>query len=264
VRWWRWGREQGSQGRRPGGRAVHDFPAGSAFFCKPAIFPAASAPIRSPTRRNCFGQFTAVCSAIRIFLADMRAGRPNICVFRMPTSARSSPDGLTDEQVLFLSDIFPTGYMGAEFCDIKRRRTIAVWGCGVFSGRSISIRSAFLLGAARVDRDRHGTGNAWRWRVRPEPRRWIFKKRDIYERIHGADQGTRRGCLHRRVGTGRTPREPRLGRGSREGRDFQGTDRPHVLRQAIHCCRNFGTVRSSASMAASSTRSDGFPRSIAA
>src|SRR5919112_2058687 len=40
------------------------------------------------------------------------------------------PEGLTDEQVLFLSDIFPTGYMGAEMCDIQPGDTIAVWGCG--------------------------------------------------------------------------------------------------------------------------------------
>jgi threonine dehydrogenase-like Zn-dependent dehydrogenase len=40
------------------------------------------------------------------------------------------PDGLTDEQVLFLSDIFPTGYMAADFCDIKGGEAIAVWGCG--------------------------------------------------------------------------------------------------------------------------------------
>ncbi|MGH9943314.1 MAG: alcohol dehydrogenase catalytic domain-containing protein, partial [Pyrinomonadaceae bacterium] len=40
------------------------------------------------------------------------------------------PDGLDDEQVLFLSDIFPTGYMAAENCDIKPGDTIAIWGCG--------------------------------------------------------------------------------------------------------------------------------------
>src|SRR3712207_1629006 len=40
------------------------------------------------------------------------------------------PEGMSDEQVLFLSDIFPTGYMGAEMCDIKPGDTIAVWGCG--------------------------------------------------------------------------------------------------------------------------------------
>src|SRR5437868_1287951 len=58
------------------------------------------------------------------------------------------PEGLTDEQVLFLSDIFPTGYMGAEMCDIQPGDTIAVWGCGPVG--QFAMKSAFLLGAERV------------------------------------------------------------------------------------------------------------------
>ncbi|MCU1299314.1 MAG: Alcohol dehydrogenase GroES domain protein [Acidobacteriaceae bacterium] len=58
------------------------------------------------------------------------------------------PDGLSDEQVLFLSDIFPTGYMGAENCDIKSGDVIAIWGCGAVG--QFAIRSAFMLGAEKV------------------------------------------------------------------------------------------------------------------
>lgn len=58
------------------------------------------------------------------------------------------PDGLSDEQVLFLTDIFPTGYMAAENCDIKPGDTVAVWGCGPVG--QFAIRSAFMLGADRV------------------------------------------------------------------------------------------------------------------
>jgi threonine dehydrogenase-like Zn-dependent dehydrogenase len=58
------------------------------------------------------------------------------------------PDDLTDEQVLFLSDIFPTGYMGAEMCDIQRGDVIAVWGAGPVG--QFAIASAYLLGAERV------------------------------------------------------------------------------------------------------------------
>ena len=50
--------------------------------------------------------------------------------------------------MLFLSDIFPTGYMAAENCDIQPGDTIAVWGCGPVG--QLAIRSAFLLGAERV------------------------------------------------------------------------------------------------------------------
>ncbi|NJK53202.1 MAG: zinc-binding dehydrogenase, partial [Leptolyngbyaceae cyanobacterium SU_3_3] len=55
---------------------------------------------------------------------------------------------LTDEQVLFLTDIFPTGYMAAENCNIKPGDTVAVWGCGPVG--QFAIKSAYLLGAERV------------------------------------------------------------------------------------------------------------------
>jgi threonine dehydrogenase-like Zn-dependent dehydrogenase len=58
------------------------------------------------------------------------------------------PDELSDEQVLFLSDIFPTGYMAAENCQIKPGDVIAIWGCGPVG--QFAIRSAFMLGAERV------------------------------------------------------------------------------------------------------------------
>jgi threonine dehydrogenase-like Zn-dependent dehydrogenase len=58
------------------------------------------------------------------------------------------PDSLTDEQVLFLSDIFPTGYFAADNCDIQPGDTIAVFGCGPVG--QMAIRSAYLLGAERV------------------------------------------------------------------------------------------------------------------
>jgi threonine dehydrogenase-like Zn-dependent dehydrogenase len=58
------------------------------------------------------------------------------------------PEGLRDEQVLFFSDAGPTGYMGADFCDIQPGDTIAVWGCGGVG--LMAIQSAYLLGAGRV------------------------------------------------------------------------------------------------------------------
>jgi threonine dehydrogenase-like Zn-dependent dehydrogenase len=58
------------------------------------------------------------------------------------------PSTLTDEQVLFLTDILPTGYMGAEFCEITPRKVIAVWGCGPVG--QMAIASARMLGAERI------------------------------------------------------------------------------------------------------------------
>jgi threonine dehydrogenase-like Zn-dependent dehydrogenase len=58
------------------------------------------------------------------------------------------PNGLTDEQVLFLSDIFPTGWMGADMANIKPGDVVAVWGCGPVG--QFAIASAYLMGAERV------------------------------------------------------------------------------------------------------------------
>jgi len=58
------------------------------------------------------------------------------------------PDGVPDEQVLFLTDIFPTGYMAAENCNIQQGDTVAIWGCGPVG--QFAIKSAFMLGAERV------------------------------------------------------------------------------------------------------------------
>jgi threonine dehydrogenase-like Zn-dependent dehydrogenase len=58
------------------------------------------------------------------------------------------PEGVTDEQALFLSDAVPTGYMGADFCDIRPGDTVAVWGCGGVG--LMAQRSALLMGAERV------------------------------------------------------------------------------------------------------------------
>jgi threonine dehydrogenase-like Zn-dependent dehydrogenase len=58
------------------------------------------------------------------------------------------PPGVADEQLLFLSDIFPTGYMGAEMCEITPRKVVAVWGAGPVG--QFAIASARMLGAERI------------------------------------------------------------------------------------------------------------------
>lgn len=70
---------------------------------------------------------------------------------RIPYSdvnALQIPEDMTDEQVLFLTDIFPTGYQAAENCNIQKGDTVAIWGAGPVG--QFAIRSAFLLGAGRV------------------------------------------------------------------------------------------------------------------
>lgn len=150
------------------------------------------------------------------------------------------PDGLTDEQVLFLSDIFPTGYMGAENCNIQPGDTIAVWGCGPVG--QFAIKSAFMLGAERVIA------------IDTVPERLAmasvsgaitldFKKEDIYDRIQDLTDGRGADACIDAVGTEADATASFDSVIDRvKTATFMGTDRPHVLRQAIHCCRNFGTV----------------------
>jgi threonine dehydrogenase-like Zn-dependent dehydrogenase len=150
------------------------------------------------------------------------------------------PEGLSDEQVLFLSDIFPTGYMAAEFCDITPGDTIAVWGCGPVG--QMAIRSAFLLGAERVI----GIDTVPERKALAEASGALvldYRDEDIYDRIMELTGGRGADACIDAVGT-----EPDTMSGFDAVVDrvkvatFMGTDRPHVLRQAIHCCRNFGTV----------------------
>lgn len=150
------------------------------------------------------------------------------------------PNGLSDEQVLFLSDIFPTGYMAADFCDIQPEDTIAIWGCGPVG--QFAIKSAFLLGAARVIA------------IDTVPERLAlaaasgaitvdFMNEDVYDRIQDLTHGRGADACIDAVGT---EPETRASFDSLIDRlkvaAFMGTDRPHVLRQAIQSCRNFGIV----------------------
>jgi threonine dehydrogenase-like Zn-dependent dehydrogenase len=150
------------------------------------------------------------------------------------------PDSLTDEEVLFLSDIFPTGYMGAEFCNIKGGETIAVWGCGPVG--QFAIRSAFLLGAERVIAI-DTVPERLELAVESGAETLDFMKDDIYDRILDLTKGRGADACIDAVGT-----EPETTASADSVLDrikvatFMGTDRPHVLRQAIHCCRNFGIV----------------------
>src|SRR5687768_14986439 len=69
-------------------------------------------------------------------------------VVRADANALKIPDGMPDDQVVFLSDILPTGYMAAENANIQPGDTVAVWGCGPVG--LFAIKSAYLLGAERV------------------------------------------------------------------------------------------------------------------
>jgi threonine dehydrogenase-like Zn-dependent dehydrogenase len=151
------------------------------------------------------------------------------------------PAGMSDEQVLFLSDILPTGYMGAEMCDIQPGDTIAVWGCGPVG--QFAIKSAKLLGAERViaidrfpyrlavARERAGATDTLN-----------YEEIDLYDALKDMTGGRGPDACIDAVGL-----EAHLpGALGAYDRIKQATglesDRPHALREAIMACRNGGTV----------------------
>lgn len=150
------------------------------------------------------------------------------------------PDHLEDEKVLFLSDIFPTGYQAAEACGIEPGDTVAVWGCGPVG--QFAIHSARMLGAARViaiDRIPTRLELAATW---GGAEILDYETVDVLEALHDmtGGQGPDR-CIDavgmEAHGHGPTATYDR----AKQTLKLQ-TDRPTALRQAIQACRKGGTV----------------------
>src|SRR6185436_3149280 len=96
------------------------------------------------------------------------------------------PEGMSDEQALFLSDVYPTGYMAAENAEIEPGDTVAVWGCGPVG--QFAIRSAFMLGAGRVVAiDRVPERLAMAEKAGAETIN--FDKEDVYDRLQELTNG---------------------------------------------------------------------------
>jgi threonine dehydrogenase-like Zn-dependent dehydrogenase len=150
------------------------------------------------------------------------------------------PDGLTDEQVLFLSDIFPTGYMAAENCDIQPGDTVAIWGCGPVG--QFAIKSAYLLGAERVIAiDRFPE----RLRMAQEQGRAEvinYEGTDVVEALKQMTGGRGPDACIDAVGLEAHGTSPDAVYDMTRQKARMTTDRPHVLRQAIQACRKGGTV----------------------
>ena len=149
-------------------------------------------------------------------------------------------NGLADEQVLFLSDIFPTGYMGAEMCDIKPGDTIAVWGCGPVG--QFAIKSAFLLGAERVIAiDRF----PYRLRMASEKagaETLNYEEVNVLEALKDLTGGRGPDACIDAVGMEAHAPGPIHAYDRVKQAMMLETDRPHALREAIMACGNGGTV----------------------
>ena len=150
------------------------------------------------------------------------------------------PEDLSDEQVLFLSDIFPTGYMAAEQSNIQPGSVVAVWGCGPVG--QFAIASAYLLGAERViaiDRFEYRMRIA---RERAGAETINYEETDVYEAIREMTGGRGADACIDAVGM-----EAHAANGwylydKAKTMLMMETERGAAVRQAIMCCRNGGTV----------------------
>jgi threonine dehydrogenase-like Zn-dependent dehydrogenase len=151
------------------------------------------------------------------------------------------PDGVSDEQALFLSDIFPTGYMGAEMCGIQPGDVIAVWGAGPVG--LFAMASAKLLGAERIiaiDR--------FPYRLRMATERagatetLNYERVDVREALQELTGGRGPDACIDAVGMEAHGHGPIYAYDRAKQAMMLETDRPIALREAILACRNGGTV----------------------
>jgi threonine dehydrogenase-like Zn-dependent dehydrogenase len=150
------------------------------------------------------------------------------------------PDGLGDEQVLFLSDILPTGYMAAENCGIQDGDTVAVWGCGPVG--LCAIKSAWLLGAGRVIAIDNVPERLSMAREHGQAETLDYDDVDVFEALRAMTGGQGPDACIDAVGLEAQGHTLDAWYDRAKTAAFMATDRLHALRQAIHACRKGGTV----------------------
>ncbi len=230
--------------RKVGDRVVVSFPisCGKCFYCKKEMFSLCeNSNPNAWMAEKMFGHAPSGVFGYSHLTGGYAGGQAEYA--RVPFADVGTikvPNGLSDEQVLFLSDIFPTGYMGAEMCNIQPGDTVAVWGCGPVG--QFSIRSAFLLGAERVIAiDRF-------------PERLKMAKAGRAETINYEETSTYDALMEMTGGRGPDACIDAVGLEAHGAHGFiyaydrvkqavmAESDRPIALREAIMSCRNGGIV----------------------
>jgi len=149
------------------------------------------------------------------------------------------PDGVPDEKAVFLTDIFPTGYMAADNCNIKEGDIVAIWGCGPVG--QFAIRSAYLLGAHQVIAIDHVPE---RLRMAEEGKAITINMDDemIFEKLRELTGGRGPDAVIDCVGLEAQGHTLDAWYDRVKVATYMGTDRAHAIRQAINCCRPGGVV----------------------
>jgi threonine dehydrogenase-like Zn-dependent dehydrogenase len=229
--------------RKVGDRVVVSFTigCGECFFCKKELYSCCNnSNPNGWMAEKMFGHATAGAFGYSHLTGGFAGGQAEYA--RVPFADVGTfkiENGFTDEQVLFLSDIFPTAYMAAENCQIEPGDTVAIWGCGPVG--QLAIRCCFMLGAERVIAiDRFPERLAMAQESGAETIN--YEEEDVSDRLMqmtgslGPDS-----CMD---AVGLEAHAP--GPGHYYDRMKQAmmleSDRPYAFRQAIMACRSGGTV----------------------
>jgi threonine dehydrogenase-like Zn-dependent dehydrogenase len=239
--------EVGKQVRnlKPGDRVVVPFTisCGQCFFCEKSLF--SLCDVSNPQQekaKKAMTQSPAGLFGYSHMLGGFSGGQAQY--LRVPYAdvgpVKITSD-LPDEKVLFLSDIFPTGYMAAENAGIEPGGTVAVWGCGPVG--QFTIQSAWMFGAGRVIAIDTVPERMEMARTHGRAETIDFNKSDVFEALLEMTKGRGPDSCIDSVGC------EAHGGGTLDGTwdnikaaTYLATDKPHVLRQAINCCRKGGTV----------------------
>jgi threonine dehydrogenase-like Zn-dependent dehydrogenase len=235
---------RGVKNLKVGDRVVNPFPisCGSCFFCESSEFSLCeNSNPNAWMAEKMWGHSPAALFGYSHMLGGYAGGQAEYV--RVPyadVGPIKVPDHLTDEQVLFLSDIFPTGYMGAENCSIKPGDTIAVWGCGPVG--LFAIASAYLLGAERVIAIDRFPERLRKAREHCNAITLNYEEVDVQEALRDLTGGRGPDACIDAVGM------EAHGHGFFATYDriktatLMATDRPTALREAIMACRKGGVV----------------------
>jgi threonine dehydrogenase-like Zn-dependent dehydrogenase len=228
---------------KPGDRVVVPFPiaCGACFFCRKSLHSLCeNSNPNAWMAETLFGRSPCGIFGYSHMLGGYAGGQAEYA--RVPfadVGPLKIENGLTDEQVLFLSDILPTGYMAAENCDIQPGDTVAVWGCGPVG--LFAIESAYLLGAERVigiDRFAERLRRAEQVRALTID----YEREDVADVLNELTGGRGPDACVDAVGMeAHSPSSLAAVDRIKQALMIQ-TDRPIALRQALRACRNGGTV----------------------
>jgi threonine dehydrogenase-like Zn-dependent dehydrogenase len=229
-----------------GDRVVVPFPiaCGKCFFCKRQLYSCCdNTNPKAYLGDTAFGNATAGIFGYSHLTGGYAGGQAQF--LRVPfadVNLQKVPGDFEDHQLVFLSDIFPTGYMAVQHCNPQPDDTVTIWGCGPVG--QFAIRSAFLLNAGRVIAidDEKRVPERLQMARDAGATTVDFRDEDVYERVLELTGGIGSDICVDAVGM------------ESHGFTFDAvydrvkaalmmeTDRPHVIRQAIRCCRKGGTL----------------------